>query len=58
MPGRDVPRVEAHSRSQPIDEGVEIVTIRKRTGHAKPDIAIGPQTSIGLEGAILRLVIR
>src|SRR5262245_35935824 len=30
----------------------------KRLGHAKPDIAIGPQTSIGLEGAILRLVIR
>jgi len=44
--------------SQPIDEGVEIVTIRKRLGHAKPDIAIGPQTSIGLEGAILRLAIR
>ena len=55
MPGYDVPRVEA---SQLIDEGVEIVTIRKRLGQAKPDIAIGPQTSIGLEPPILRLVIR
>jgi integrase len=26
--------------SQPIDEGVDIVTISKRLGHAKPDITL------------------
>ena len=60
---RSVPRsrdavARGRRDSQPINEGAEIATIRKRLGYAKPDIAIGPQTSIGLEGVILRLVIR
>jgi hypothetical protein len=52
MPGRDVHASRPTHASQLVDEGGEIVTIRKRLLAAKPDIAIGPQTSIGLERAI------
>ena len=37
---RDVPCVAAHSRVAADHEGVDIVTISKRLGHAKPDITL------------------